>query len=319
MPPAQTPAPLRHGLVLTAGLGTRLRPLTYVRAKPAIPVAGEALIRRIIRQLVAGGVIDLVLNLHYLPETIAAVVGDGHDLGARVRYSWERPLVLGSAGGPRLALDLIQADTFFIVNGDTVADVDLQALAARHRASGADVTLALTPNREPDRYGGVLLDKDGRVTGFLRRGVATAPSYHFVGVQVVNAAVFRPLPAGTPASTIGGVYDALIADRPDAVRGVVSEARFWDVGTVDSYVATSRAFADGGRAEIGRRSTIAPDADVSGSIVWDDVTIGAGATVVDCVVADGVAIAPGARFVRTILRLGPEGQLLADPFPGAHE
>ena len=92
-------SPLTHALVLTAGLGTRLRPLTQVRAKPAIPVAGEPMVRRIVRWL-AGGVTDVVLNLHHLPETLAAAVGDGSDLGVRARYSWEQPEVLGSAGGP---------------------------------------------------------------------------------------------------------------------------------------------------------------------------------------------------------------------------
>jgi hypothetical protein len=100
---------LSHALVLTAGLGTRLDPLTRVRAKPAVPVAGEPLVRRIIRGLVAQSVTELVLNLHHLPATIAAVVGDGRDLGATVRYSWEQPVILGSAGGPALALPLINA------------------------------------------------------------------------------------------------------------------------------------------------------------------------------------------------------------------
>ena len=95
---------IHHALILTAGLGTRLRPLTDVRAKPAIPVAGEPMIRRIIRWLTSRGVTDLVLNLHHLPHTLTALVGDGSDLGLRVRYSWESPQVLGSAGGPRHAL-----------------------------------------------------------------------------------------------------------------------------------------------------------------------------------------------------------------------
>src|SRR5262249_44827398 len=138
---------IRHALVLTAGLGTRLRPLTDVRAKPAIPVAGEAMIRRIIRTLVGHGIDDLVLNLHHRPATIAAVAGDGNDLGARVRYSWE-PEILGSAGGPRLARSLIGSGTFWIVNGDTLTDVSVDALSEEHAASGARVTLALVPNRE---------------------------------------------------------------------------------------------------------------------------------------------------------------------------
>ena len=124
------------------GPGTRLRPLTDVRAKPAIPVAGEPMIRRIISWLAAHGVTDLVLNLHHRPETLTAVVGDGADLAVRVRYSWE-PRILGSAGGPRQALPLVAADPFLVVNGDTIADVDLAMLAAahahigRHRHAGA--------------------------------------------------------------------------------------------------------------------------------------------------------------------------------------
>jgi NDP-sugar pyrophosphorylase family protein len=85
-------------LVLAAGLGTRLRPLTLARAKPALPVAGPSLIERIVRWLAGHGVTDLIVNLHYRPETITARLGDGTGLGTRVRYSWEQP-VLGSAGG----------------------------------------------------------------------------------------------------------------------------------------------------------------------------------------------------------------------------
>ena len=100
-------------MVLAAGLGTRLRPLTEVRAKPALPVAGEPIIRRILRRLVAHGIVNVTVNLHHLPETVTAVVGDGGDLGARVRYSWEQPTILGSAGGPRQALDILGVETFF--------------------------------------------------------------------------------------------------------------------------------------------------------------------------------------------------------------
>ena len=132
----------REALVLTAGLGTRLRPLTDVRAKAAIPVAGQPMIHRIIRALVAQGVDDLVLNLHHLPATLTAVVGDGSDLGARVRYSWE-PMILGSGGGPRLAQAIVGARTFWIINGDTLTDVNMAALAAQHASSLARVTLAL--------------------------------------------------------------------------------------------------------------------------------------------------------------------------------
>src|SRR5262249_27860607 len=119
---------ITHALILAAGLGTRLRPLTDARPKPAMPVAGEPLIRRITTWLASGGVSEMVVNLHHRPEPRTAVLGDGCDLGVRVRYSWEQPRVLGSAGGPRLALPLLDVDAFLLVNGDTLTDVDLAAL-----------------------------------------------------------------------------------------------------------------------------------------------------------------------------------------------
>jgi NDP-sugar pyrophosphorylase family protein len=231
-----------HALVLAAGLGTRLRPLTEVCAKPAIAVAGEPIVRRIVGWLSRGGVHDVVVNLHHLPHTVCAVLGDGSDLAARVRYSWEQPRILGSAGGPRHALDVIGAETFLIVNGDTLTDLDLGALLAAHHGGGALVTLALVPNREPHKYGGVSMRDDGAVTGFVRRGSAAEHSRHFIGVQVVHASVFRGLDDGVPANSVGGAYDALIAARPGAVRGFVSDASFWDIGTPEDLARTSAAF-----------------------------------------------------------------------------
>src|SRR5207302_7936463 len=152
---AQDHAEPRRGmipaLVLTAGLATRLRPLSWVRAKAALPVAGEPLARRILRYLAAAGVTDAVLNLHHLPHTLAARVGDGTDLGLRVRYSWESPVVLGSAGGVRRALSLLGASRFLILNGDTLTDADVGMLLACHADTGAQITMAVIPNVEPDK------------------------------------------------------------------------------------------------------------------------------------------------------------------------
>ena len=229
-------------LVLAAGLGTRLRPLTDACAKPAIPVAGEPLIRRIVRWLAAHDVNDLVVNLHYLPQTLTAVLGDGSDLSVRVRYSWEQPQILGSAGGPRLALEILGSDTFIIANGDTLTDLDVRALVGAHRRSDALVTLALVPNREPDKYGGAIMNEDGTVARFAARGPSAKDSYHFIGVQMVHAEAFRQLAAGQPAASIGGLYDALITARPGSIRGYVSDAAFWDIGTPDDYARTSAEF-----------------------------------------------------------------------------
>ena len=289
-------------MVLTAGYGTRLRPLTSVRAKPAMPVAGEPLVRRILRGLRARGIGDVVLNLHHKPESIRAAVADGGDLGVRVTYSHEAVL-LGSAGGPRRALPLLGADRFFLVNGDTLAEVDLEALASDHAATGALVTMALIVNPDPASYGGVLADSAGRVTGFSARGPANR-GYHFVGIQIVEASVFEALPADRPLETVGEVYPTLIADRPGSVRAFACDAAFEDIGTPADYLASSLriARAEGGVSRlVGRRSEAAPSARVARTILWDDVRVGAGAELTECIVADGVSVPPGARVRRAAL------------------
>jgi NDP-sugar pyrophosphorylase family protein len=304
MPPA---------LVLTAGLGTRLRPLTFVRAKPAVPIGGEPLVRRIIRWLRSAGVSDLVLNLHHLPETIAAVIGDGSDLDVRVRYSWEQPVVLGTAGGAKRALPIINqrgTGTFLIVNGDTLTDVDLPALLSAHGDSGALVTLALVPNDQPEKYGGVVLDAGSRVNGFVRPGRTAVGSYHFVGVQAAHPSAFDDVPDDVPANSIGDVYDRLIARSPGAIRGFVTNAAFWDVGTIADYRATSAALA--AAAPTGRNVRVDPRARVETSILWDDVAIGADAVLEECIVTDGTVVPEGARYRRAVLRGGR--QLIATPF-----
>jgi mannose-1-phosphate guanylyltransferase len=312
MPPA---------LVLTAGLGTRLRPLTLVRAKPAVPIAGEPLVRHIIRWLRAAGISDLVLNLHHLPETIASVVGDGSDLDVGVRYSWEQPAVLGSAGGPRRALPLLGGGTFLIVNGDTLTDVDLPALIAAHAASDALVTMALVPNDQPQKYGGAVLDAESRITGFIRAGAAGARpgaarlgapgSYHFIGVQVAEASAFDAVPEDTAINSVGDVYDRLIARQPGSIRGFVTRAAFWDVGTIADYWRTSAALGGSSRTR-GRNTRVAPTAHIESSILWDDVEVGERAVLEECIVTDGVVVPDGARYRRAVLRGG--APLMVEPF-----
>lgn len=283
-------------LVLTAGLGTRLRPLTYVRAKPAVPLAGQTIIRRILTWLRDAGVCHVVLNLHHRPESIAADIGDGSDLGIAVRYSWEQP-ILGSGGGPRHALPLLDHETFFIVNGDTLTNVDLQALADVHAQSDAMVTLALTARRDPRRYGGIVCDEEGIVTRFVPKG-SPAQAGHFVGVQITHRDVFGDLPDNVPAESFSGVYTSLLAARARSVRGFFCDADFYDVGTVSDYLATTLAIArrEGSHEPPrGHRSIVDPSSRLVDTIVWDDVVIEERCDLVRCVVADGVTLPAGSR------------------------
>lgn len=309
-------APLPPALVLAAGLGTRLAPLTCVRAKPAAPVAGAPLVVRILRWLATQGVPAAVVNLHHRPDTITRCVGHGTAAGVPVRYSWE-PALLGTAGGPRHALGLL-GPRFFIVNGDTLTDVDLAALTRAHAASGARVTLAVTANPAPDRYGGVAADAQGRVLGFPRAGGRPHPL--FVGVQLVEATVFGSVPDGEPAASINGVYDALIAAQPGVVRSHAVGGPLHDFGAPNDYLAASLAIAEAeGLAALppGERSRIDPSAVLVRTAVWDDVVIEAGCRLADCIVADGVRLPAGAvceRQVVTTVGKGPDA-LRFTPLP----
>lgn len=304
-------------LVLTAGLGTRLQPLSFVRAKGALPLGGEPLARRILRWLGTAGVRDAVLNLHHLPHTLTQEIGDGSDIGMRVRYSWEMP-VLGSAGGPRRALPLLidrGADlgrsasgdrdsraSFLIVNGDTLTDVDLEALVADHHSSGALATMAVVANTRPEKYGGIMADAAGRFTGFVPRG-SPEPSFHFVGVQAARPRAFESVPAGTPYE-VRVLYPALAAAQPGSIRVFRTEADFLDIGTPADYLNTALALAEReGLPCTGMRSRVDFSARVERSVLWDDVIVEAGAMLNECVVADGVVVPADTSWHGVTLRV----------------
>ncbi len=280
-----------------------------------MPLAGEPLIRRILQYVSGQGVRSVVLNLHYLPETVTSRVGDGSDLGVDVRYSFESP-VLGSAGGPRKAISLLPDEDFFIINGDTLTNVDLRALAENHRQTGALVTIAVVPNRWPDRYSGIIVDSSGRFHSVVPRG-SSVPSYHVVGVQIAHPSAFLHLQLDEPAESIGGLYRSLVAHDLGAVRAHLCTADFWDVGTPSEYLKASRSIGEREQRwfpHVGARSSIDPTARVTDSVLWDDVDIGPGASVDGCVIADMVRIPAGVRLQhRAIIQRG--GELVVADIP----
>ena len=146
----------------------------------------------------------------------------------------------------------------------------------------------------------------------MPRGAAAEGSFHFVGVQIAEAEVFRTLPPGVPRAVIGGgrpgtgnagVYDDLIRRQPGRIRGVVSETAFWDIGTVADYFATCLALSDtpADRVVAGRGGLIDPSATVTRCILWDDVEVGAGCRLDGCIVTDGVRVPAGRAFRDAVL------------------
>jgi NDP-sugar pyrophosphorylase family protein len=284
-------------LVLTAGLGTRLDPLTRLIAKPAVPLGDRTLIEHVLAWLRRQGARDVVLNLHHRPASITSIVGDGAHLGLSVRYSWEQPL-LGSAGGPRHALPLLDSDVLAIVNGDTLCDIDLAGMRDAHTRSGADVTLAVVPNPAPDHYNGITIDSHDVVTGFVPRGAAHG-SWHFVGVQIAAARVFEDLVDGVAAETVAGIYKDLLVSRPGAIRVWRTNEAFLDVGTPSDYLNAALEYAE--RARPGSTSPNSPAARLLRSIVWPGAVIEDGVALQDCLVIGRVRVPAGFQARSSVL------------------
>lgn len=288
-------------IVLAAGLGTRLRPLTDHLAKPAVPVAGEPLISRVLHWLASNDVTEAVVNLHAHPETITSRIGDGTALGVRVRYSWERE-VLGSGGGPARALRLLPGHTapVLIVNGDTLTDIPLAPILEAHqqaRADGALVTMALVPNARPDHYNGVRVDGRSTVTAFVPRG-HTEQTWHYIGIQVVEPALFAHVSPDVPSETVAGLYRELLTTTPGAIRAHCVDAPFLDIGTPDDYLDACFRLAP----EQQRQARVIVE------LPWDAeqaaADIAATATLLDCVVWPGARIEEGATLERCVVLNG---------------
>jgi NDP-sugar pyrophosphorylase family protein len=289
-------------LILAAGLGTRLLPLSSVRAKPALPIAGVPLIARTLRWLRAVGIRRIVINLHSCASTVTRIVGDGSAFDLDVRYSWETS-VLGSAGGPARAIPLLAADRFLIVNGDMITNIGLQSLADRHVETNALVTMAVIDGLPG--YNGVIADQRAIVSGFGK----AAGAFHFIGVQAVNASVFAGVDPGVKSETVHGIYPSLIASRPEAIRVFHSTAEYFDIGSPGDYLETARIIADReGRAlDRGVDCEVASSAKLTDTILWDRVRVGDRARLTNCIVADGVTVPPDAHYSHSALVMGENG------------
>lgn len=249
--PTRAGAPAKvtmRGFILAAGLGTRLRPLTDVFPKPLVPIGGEPLAERAVRQLVAAGIRDIAVNLFHLGEQIAEALGSGERWGAQITYFREGPQVLGTGGGLKNAEAFLRAggDAFALVNGDVWHNFDLAALRAAH-APGALATLAVcrVPHR-PELHT-VSVRQDGPRTGVvahIRGRPSEAPSDFKViysGVGVYATSILDRLPAEGPSCLVqDGLIPGLAAGEP--VRWIEPEGAWFDCGTRGEVLRAS-AFA----------------------------------------------------------------------------
>jgi NDP-sugar pyrophosphorylase family protein len=309
-------------MVLAAGLGTRMRPLTLLRAKPVLPVLNRPLLHWTLERLAHHGVTEVMINLHHRPASVRRVVGDGSAFGLRVSYSHERR-ILGTGGGPRRVRDFFGSQPFLLVNGDMVFDLDLSEIVKAHQRSGARATLALLPMPRLGRYGAVVTGTDGRVRSIANRPrPARGLRSLFAGVHVLDPALLERLPPG-PSDTVRDLYWPMLAGG-EPLHGLRLRGAWYDLSSPPLYLASQTALLKrkGGaerslvhptaRVEPGalvRGSVIGPGcrvaegARVEGSVLWERVSIGARARVTAAILADRVRVAAD-EAVRSQVVLG---------------
>ena len=304
-------------MILAAGLGTRMRPLSALLAKPALPVLNRPLLHFSLEALRRIGVKDVVINTHHLPATIRRAVGDGGAFGVRVRYSHE-PRILGSIGGVRKLRGFFGDEPFLLLNGDMVFDFDLRRLIARHRRAGALATVSLQHFPARGSYGAVVTDARGRIRSFGGYPKpASGRAWHFTGIQLIEPRILDRLQPGY-AETARDLYGPLIA-LGAPLLGVPLEGPWYDLGTPSLYLVSQMELLETGfagardglcidpsarigkgvvirRSVIGARCVVAPGAVVRDSVLWQGVRVGEGARVERAIVTDRVRVPEGAAL-----------------------
>jgi mannose-1-phosphate guanylyltransferase/phosphomannomutase len=278
-------------VILAGGEGTRLRPLTSNTPKPMIPLANKPMLEHIVTLLGQHGFDDIVVTVAFLANQIRDYFGDGSDFGVTMRYATEDS-PLGTAGSVRNASAELD-DTFLVMSGDVLTDIDLTALVKAHRDSGATASIALKHVENPLEFGIVIAKEDGTIERFLEKptwGQVFSDTIN-TGIYVLEPEVFDFIPEGEVVDFAADVFPALLAEG-HTLHGHVADDYWEDVGTLDAYI---RAHADvlDGRVKVGIEGfrmddhqwlgsdvVISPEAKVEGPVViGDSCRIEAGAVV----------------------------------------
>jgi mannose-1-phosphate guanylyltransferase len=222
-------------MLLAAGLGTRLRPLTYELPKPMVPILGRPVMEHILRLLALHGFDDVIANLHYFPDLIRSRFGDGSEYGLRLAYSFE-PELMGTAGGVRNAREHFGDETFLVISGDALTDIDLTALMKTHEEKGGIATLALKRVDDPREFGVVIVAEDGRIQGFQEKPdpAEALSNLGNCGIYVFEPEIFDYFPEPDFVDWAMDVYPKLL--EQDVSFYGHEFPQYWnDVGSLEEY------------------------------------------------------------------------------------
>jgi mannose-1-phosphate guanylyltransferase/phosphomannomutase len=231
-------------VIMAGGEGTRLRPLTANQPKPMLPLANRPIMEHIVRHVRGHGMTDIVVTVQFLASQVRNYFGDGKDMGVDLTYATETT-PLGTAGSVRNAADRLR-ETFVVISGDALTDIDLEEVVALHRERGSMVTVALKRMENPLEFGIVIPGKDGRIERFLEKphwGQVFSDTIN-TGIYVLEPEVFDFIPEGRPADFSSDVFPAILeAGLP--MFGHVADGYWEDVGNLGAYRRAHEDILDG--------------------------------------------------------------------------
>lgn len=296
-----------RALVLAAGLGTRLRPLTERVPKPLLPVLGEPILAHTLRELAAAGCEAVAINLHHRGEEIRRTLGE-HRAGLPITWS-EEPRILGTLGAlAPLRSFLGAADLVLLVNGDSLCRWPFEQLVARHLAKRAAVTLLLATRPDTAELGGgVGVDRQGRVVSLRTGGIAVGPATRravFAGAHVLSPHLLAAVPSGPadgPTDIVRDLYEPMLG-RGEILHSLSTSRRWHDLGTPERYRLGVLDWAGG--QWISPAAEVAPGARVAASVVEAGAVVETGAVVRESVILPGARIGRDAAVERCVVGFG---------------
>ncbi len=233
-------------MILAAGLGTRLRPLTDRLPKPLLPIAGRPMIEYTLAWIASAGIRHVMINVHHKGDLIRDALGDGERFGLKISYS-EEPVILGTGGGLKQVEPFFADGPFLVINADILTAVDPNAIIRFHFARRPLATLAVRRDPEVAAYGALGVDHESRIRRFLGRGQrSSAPleDVMFTGIHVLDPRIFDDLPTAGTFSPITDAYTAIV-ERGDPLMGYLTDAPWIDIGTPDRYRQAEQWVTDG--------------------------------------------------------------------------
>lgn len=284
-----------RAIVLSAGYGTRLWPLTEDRTKPAIPILGKPLVGYVAEYLASYGIDEIVVNLHHRPESVRRALGHGSQFGVKLHYV-EEPVILGTSGALDNTREFFEHETFVVVNGKIITDIDLSAALETHRSTNALATLILLPNTRRERFS-VIETEGGWIKGFGGMPAANDAGpvpLMFTGIHILEPRILEYVPRGVFSDSVIHVYPQAIA-KGELIGAHVASGKWRELSTLKRYLDISvELLRESGNTYVtGQDTKISQSSTVIDSVLWDEVKVGAGARVNRAVLADNVTISEG--------------------------